>query len=150
MCDPMDGGYSEQPPMSVAPPSPAACMTANGHYAEDAPKKKPRKKVEKGHGRNGVVAYTGARREKVPLETIKTGDPCPNPEEDCHGSLYRYFEPRSVLRLEGVAPSDPMEIVHRMEIKVNDTLAAFSDTSREWQKVAQTVNRIAETKAGYL
>jgi phospholipid/cholesterol/gamma-HCH transport system substrate-binding protein len=53
-------------------------------------------------------------------------------------------------RLEGVSPADPMEIVHRMEMKVNDTLTAFSDTSREWQKVAQSVNRIAETKEGDL
>ena len=72
--------------------------------AADAPKKKPRKKVDKGHGRHGVAAYTGAKREKVPLTTLKTGDPCPNPQEDCEGSMYRYFEPRSVLRLEGVAP----------------------------------------------
>lgn len=37
--------------------------------------KKPRKKTEKGHGRLAAAAYTGARREKVPLQSLKTGDP---------------------------------------------------------------------------
>lgn len=45
---------------------------------------KPKKKI-KGHGRNGVAAYTGAQRVPVDHETLKHGDPCPL----CSGKAYR-------------------------------------------------------------
>ncbi len=59
-----------------------------------------------------------------------------------------YLPPNT--KVKGIAPADPMEIVHRMERQVNETLTAFSETSREWQKVAQNVNGLVETKEGDL
>ena len=37
----------------------------------------PEKPKPKGHGRNGADAYRGAKRTKVPHESLKTGDRCP-------------------------------------------------------------------------
>lgn len=53
-------------------------------------------------------------------------------------------------RLEGIAPTNPMEIVQRLETSVNTSLASFTDTSREWQKVALNLNNLMETKEGSL
>lgn len=53
-------------------------------------------------------------------------------------------------RVTGVAPSDPMEIIHRLEQNVTRTLAAFEATSAEWQKVGRNVNALVETQQGDL
>lgn len=53
-------------------------------------------------------------------------------------------------RLEGISPTNPMEIVQRLEQSVNTSLVAFTETSREWQKVAANVNGIMETNQGSL
>ncbi|QDT30798.1 MlaD family protein [Thalassoglobus polymorphus] len=53
-------------------------------------------------------------------------------------------------RLKGTAPTNPMEIVHRLEQTVNTSLASFTDTSREWHKVGQNLNNLMETKEGSL
>ncbi|QDU10072.1 MlaD family protein [Gimesia aquarii] len=53
-------------------------------------------------------------------------------------------------RLIGKPPSDPMEIVYRMEQQVSKTLQAFTSTSGEWEKLAKNMNRIMETKEGNL
>ena len=53
-------------------------------------------------------------------------------------------------RLEGLAPTNPMEIVQRLEQSVNTSLVAFTETSREWQKVAANMNHLMETKEGSL
>lgn len=53
-------------------------------------------------------------------------------------------------RLEGIAPTNPMEIVQRLEQSVNTSLASFTDTSNEWQKVALNLNNLMETKQGSL
>ena len=65
--------------------------------------KTKRRRAEKGHGRNGAAAYTGARREKVAHPTLFTGAPCP--QERCDdGKMYRFFEPKTLVRIEGAAP----------------------------------------------
>ncbi len=53
-------------------------------------------------------------------------------------------------RLEGLAPTNPMEIVQRMEQTMNTSLTAFTETSQEWQKVGQNLNNLMETKEGSL
>lgn len=53
-------------------------------------------------------------------------------------------------RLVGRPASDPMKIVYRMEQQVSKTLEAFTSTSREWEKLAGTMNRLVETKEGNL
>lgn len=38
--------------------------------------KEPKKR--KGHGRNGAAAYSGAQVTEIPVQGLKSGDPCPN------------------------------------------------------------------------
>lgn len=93
-----------------------------------------------------VRADTQLRRDSRPV-LVRTllGD---SSIEFSPGVVNEYLPPNT--RIEGVAPADPMEIVHRMEISVNETLTAFADTSREWQKVAENVNGLVETREGDL
>jgi transposase len=59
------------------------------------------KKKRKGHGRNGAAAYTGAEKVKVPHESLKRGDPCP----ECHkGKVYPLSDPSVLVRVTGMAP----------------------------------------------
>lgn len=53
-------------------------------------------------------------------------------------------------RLEGISPTNPLEIVQSLEANVSQTLTALTDTSREWQKVASNMNKLVETKEGQL
>lgn len=60
-----------------------------------------RKTAAAGHGRNGAVAYRGARRVPVPHGGLKAGDPCP---AGCGGKVYRQHDPGVLVRLHGQAP----------------------------------------------
>jgi phospholipid/cholesterol/gamma-HCH transport system substrate-binding protein len=51
-------------------------------------------------------------------------------------------------RIEGEPSPNPMEIIVRMQARVDETLASFASTSREWQKVAKNVNGVMETHRG--
>jgi phospholipid/cholesterol/gamma-HCH transport system substrate-binding protein len=53
-------------------------------------------------------------------------------------------------RVRGQAASDPMAAIARMETRAVAVLDAFTDTSREWQKVAANVNSLMETHEGQL
>jgi phospholipid/cholesterol/gamma-HCH transport system substrate-binding protein len=53
-------------------------------------------------------------------------------------------------KVKGLPAQDPLQIVERLDSKVQQTLTAFEDTSREWQKVAVNVNGLIETKQGSL
>jgi hypothetical protein len=65
----------------------------------DQPEKE--KKKRKGHGRNGADAYTGAEVVKVPHESLKPGDRCP----DCiKGTVYECKKPGRITRVTGHAP----------------------------------------------
>ena len=55
----------------------------------------------KGHGRNGADAYRGAKRIRVPLETLQAGDACPSCVK---GRVYASCEPGLIVRLTGQAP----------------------------------------------
>jgi len=55
----------------------------------------------KGHGRNGTDAYTGAETVRVPHDTLKPGDACP----DCKkGTVYETAQPGRIIRIRGQAP----------------------------------------------
>lgn len=55
----------------------------------------------KGHGRNGVDDYPGARRIPVAHETLKPGDCCPSCKK---AKVYRLTEPGRVITIVGQAP----------------------------------------------
>jgi transposase len=60
-----------------------------------------RKTAAAGHGRNGAVAYRGARRVPVPHAWLKAGDPCP---AGCGGKVYLQHDPGVLVRIHGQAP----------------------------------------------
>ena len=55
---------------------------------------------KKGHGRNGAKAYTGADKIKVPHESLKEGDACPECDK---GTLYKWT-PGWIVNVTGQAP----------------------------------------------
>jgi transposase len=55
----------------------------------------------KGHGRNGVADYTGAKKIKVAHQSLKPGDRCPGCEK---GKIYPLKSPATVIRITGKAP----------------------------------------------
>jgi transposase len=58
-------------------------------------------KKPKGHGRNGAQDYTGAKKIKIPHESLKPGNICP----DCmKGKVYHGKVPAYIVRLVGCAP----------------------------------------------
>ena len=71
---------------------------ANGG-ALDKPKKPDAKRP--GHGRNGVAAYTGANKVKVPHPSLDTGDGCP---ACAKGRVYPLSDPSTLVRIIGMAP----------------------------------------------
>jgi transposase len=60
----------------------------------------PRQKA-KGHGRNGAEEYVGAEKVRVPHESLKAGDACPNCKK---GTVYESVEPGHLVRVRGQAP----------------------------------------------
>ena len=55
----------------------------------------------KGHGRNGAQEYVGAEKVRVPHESLKPGDACPNCQK---GTVYETAEPGHLVRIKGQAP----------------------------------------------
>lgn len=64
------------------------------------------------------------------------------------GKSHRALQPGATLR--GEPPTDPMELVTRMEERVTLSLDAFNSTAREWQKVGKNINGLMETNRGNL
>jgi phospholipid/cholesterol/gamma-HCH transport system substrate-binding protein len=54
------------------------------------------------------------------------------------------------IMLKGELPSDPMQIVNRMEEKMTVTLDSFHATSHEWEQVGRTLNDFLLTNHGNL
>ena len=59
------------------------------------------KPPRRGHGRNGVADYPGAKKVEVPHASMHHGDGCPDP--NCRGKIYRK-EPARLLRVTSMAP----------------------------------------------
>jgi transposase len=69
--------------------------------ANQSPKKPKKKEKPKGHGKNGVSAYKGARKIMVSHQTFKSGNDCPA----CHkGKVYGEKPPARIVRITGGAP----------------------------------------------
>ena len=64
-------------------------------------KSEKKKKKAKGHGRHGADAYEGAQRIRIPHESLKSGDPCPECET---GKVYVLRTPLKRVRVRGQAP----------------------------------------------
>ncbi len=64
---------------------------------------KPKKKA-KGHGRKAADDYEGADRIKVPHESLKSKDPCPECPTNKQGKVYVLAKPRTLVRVVGQAP----------------------------------------------
>ena len=64
------------------------------------------------------------------------------------GRAEKYLAPGS--RIKGDPPSDPFEIVERMEERVTASLDAFNATAVEWQRVGRNLNGLVETNRGNL
>jgi len=62
----------------------------------------PPKKPDKGHGRNGTDAYSGAEHTEVPHESLKAGDPCPECKDG--SKLYDMAETGTFVQIIGQAP----------------------------------------------
>ncbi|HXW69619.1 MAG TPA: IS66 family transposase [Dissulfurispiraceae bacterium] len=58
-------------------------------------------KKHRGHGRNGVSAYSGAEKISVPHPAMKSADVCP---ECAKGKVYPSVEPGVFVRITGGAP----------------------------------------------
>jgi transposase len=87
---------------ATAPPSGAdtpAASLAEGDLEVAA--KDDAEPSEKGHGRNGADAYTGAEKIEVPHESLTPGDPCPKCET---GTVYETGRPGVLVRFTGQSP----------------------------------------------
>jgi transposase len=87
---------------ATAPPSGAdtpAASLAEGDLEVAA--KDDAEPSEKGHGRNGADAYTGAEKIEVPRESLTPGDPCP---KCAKGTVYETGRPGVLVRFTGQAP----------------------------------------------
>lgn len=83
--------------------------TASASSGDDAASTSEKPK-RKGHGRKGSSDYTGANRIKIPHESLKHGDRCP---ECLKGKVYTQKMPATLVRVTGVAPLDAT--VYEME-----------------------------------
>lgn len=57
---------------------------------------------------------------------------------------------RPGAKLEGIAATDPLQIVAKLEATASKTMESFARTSEEWQVVARNVNGLMDTHRGNL
>jgi transposase len=78
-------------------------QNADNTSSEDPKKSDTKKdgKKNKGHGRNGASAYTGASRIQIEHEHLKHKDPCPECKD---GKVYILKTPEIIVRVKGSAP----------------------------------------------
>lgn len=69
--------------------------------SKDGKASKAQKEKKSGHGRNGAKAFAGATTVKVPHESLKSGDDCP---ECPKGRVYPMAEPAVMVRIVGLSP----------------------------------------------
>jgi hypothetical protein len=74
--------------------SAAPTLGADQEEEPEAPKRK-------GHGRNGAEAYRGAKKIRVPHESLHPGDVCPECKK---GKVYEMKKPGVLIRIVGQAP----------------------------------------------
>ena len=87
-------GKTDAPDTTAAADTPSIAGAAATPPAADPERKQPRP----GHGRHGAEKYPRAPRLAVTHDTLKHGDPCPQP--DCTGRVYvQRQEPAVLVRL---------------------------------------------------
>ena len=79
-------------PKAEAEAGGAETATADGDSAQSSTAQR------KGHGRNGVQAYTGGNKVQVPHASLKRGDRCPECQK---GKLYELNTPGVLVRVTG-------------------------------------------------
>lgn len=92
------------PPPDVATATPPASAGDEPAPASGPQKSHPdaaKATKKKGHGRNGVDDFPGARRVPVPHATLQAGASCP---ESLRGTVYTLSNPGVLLRFLGIAP----------------------------------------------
>jgi len=82
-------------------PENGAESPANQNSSDDKGKKTDETKTSKGHGRNGIAAFTGATEEYIEHPTIKHGQNCPL----ClKGKIYKVKMPSVTIKFSGSSP----------------------------------------------
>ena len=71
------------------------------HRSDTEKKTRNGEEKPKGHGRNGVADYTGAKKIKVSHQNLKPAERCPGCEK---GKIYPMKRPATVVRVTGKAP----------------------------------------------
>ena len=94
-------GSSSEKTKEVVGSDPAKSDDDQEDGSPSAPRPPPAKPKRTGHGRNGAKAYTGAEKIRVPHESLKPGDPCP---ECTQGTVYGQAVPGVLVRIVGQAP----------------------------------------------
>ena len=98
------GQRGDSPPTPEATTSSGSTETkadVTGQTCPPTDAEKTAKPREKGHGRNGADAYTGAARVIVPHQSLQAGDCCPHCER---GTVCQLKDPGVLVRLVGQAP----------------------------------------------
>ncbi len=90
------------------------------------PKPKP-KEPRKGHGRAGAGSYPGAQRVKVPHESLKPGDECP---ECPNGRVYPMAQPAVMVRIVGLSPLQA-KVIERERLRCNACGEVFTAKAPE-------------------
>jgi len=72
----------------------------SGDEAAEGKEPEAREKAP-GHGRHGAEEYVGAEKIRVPHESLRPGDACPNCQK---GTVYESVEPGHLVRIKGQAP----------------------------------------------
>jgi len=84
---------------------------------------------KKGHGRNPADAYEGAEKIFIPHETLKPGDPCPDPA--CKGTVYALLHPKVLVRFRGQAPLGA-KVIELGQLRCNLCLKVYTAKAPEW------------------
>jgi hypothetical protein len=83
----------------------------------------------KGHGRKPAKAYVGAEKIFIAHESLKPGDPCPDPE--CGGTVYALLHPSVLVRFRGQAPLGA-KVIELGQLRCNLCLTVFTAKAPEW------------------
>ena len=90
-------GRAQQSAADDKPGTAKSAQVAAGESSPVSDSKQPRK----GHGRNGAADYPGAKRIRVPHESLQPGDACP---ACLRGTVYEVGTPGVLIRFIGQPP----------------------------------------------
>ena len=85
------------------------------------------KEPKPGHGRDGADRFLGAEKVKVPHESLKAGDECP---ECPNGRVYPMPQPAVMVRIVGMAPLQAT-VIERERLRCNACGEVFTAKAPE-------------------